>query len=52
MKLLRTGALLILLSVLLVTVGGMIGGQNGLKIALALAVLINGVLQTPRPEHR
>ncbi len=43
MKILRTGALLILLSVLLVTAGGAIGGQRGLKIALAFAVLINGI---------
>jgi heat shock protein HtpX len=43
MKILRTGALLILLSVLLVTVGGALGGPNGLKIALAFAVLMNGV---------
>src|SRR2546426_27694 len=43
MKILRTGALLILLSVLLVIVGGAIGGQNGLKIALGFAVLMNGI---------
>ncbi len=43
MKILRTGALLILLSVLLVIAGGAIGGQRGLKIALAFAVLINGI---------
>jgi heat shock protein HtpX len=43
MKILRTGALLILLSVLLVVAGGAIGGRNGLKIALGLAVLMNGV---------
>jgi heat shock protein HtpX len=43
MKILRTGVLLILLSVLLVIAGGWIGGQNGLKIALAIAVLMNGV---------
>jgi heat shock protein HtpX len=43
MKLLRTGVLLILLSVLLVVVGGAIAGQNGLKIALAIAVLMNGI---------
>jgi len=43
MKILRTGTLLIMLSVLLVTVGGALGGQNGLKIALAVAVLMNGV---------
>jgi heat shock protein HtpX len=43
MKILRTGALLILLSVLLVVAGGAIGGPNGLKIALSFAVLMNGV---------
>jgi heat shock protein HtpX len=43
MKILRTGALLILLSVLLVVAGGAIGGRNGLKIALGFAVLMNGV---------
>src|SRR6266699_250989 len=43
MKILRTGVLLILLSVLLVVVGGAIGGHSGLKIALALAVLLNGI---------
>src|SRR5712692_1938623 len=43
MKILRTGALLILLSVLLVIAGGAIGGQSGLKIALAIAVLLNGI---------
>lgn len=43
MKILRTGMLLILLSVMLVVAGGAIGGQNGLKIALAIAVLMNGV---------
>jgi len=43
MKILRTGALLILLSVLLVVAGGAIGGPNGLKIALGFAVLMNGV---------
>src|ERR1700736_2715937 len=43
MKILRTGALLILLSVLLVVVGGTIGGQTGLKIALAVALLMNGI---------
>ncbi len=43
MKILRTGALLILLSVLLVIAGGAIGGQTGLKIALGFAVLMNGV---------
>ncbi len=43
MKILRTGVLLIVLSVMLVVVGGAIGGQNGLKIALAIAVLMNGI---------
>jgi heat shock protein HtpX len=43
MKILRTGALLILLSVLLVVAGGAIGGQNGMKIALAIAVVMNGI---------
>jgi heat shock protein HtpX len=41
MRILRTGALLILLSVLLVVAGGAIGGQGGLKIALGFAVLLN-----------
>jgi heat shock protein HtpX len=43
MKVLRTGALLILLSVLLVIVGGALGGRNGMQIALAIAVLMNGI---------
>jgi len=43
MKVLRTGALLILLSVLLVIAGGAIGGRNGMQIALIVAVLMNGV---------
>ncbi len=43
MKLLRTGALLVLLSVLLVVVGGYIGGRNGMTIALIIAVIMNGV---------
>jgi heat shock protein HtpX len=43
MKILRTGILLILLSVLLVLGGGAIGGQNGLKIALGIAVVMNGI---------
>src|SRR3984885_12952587 len=43
MKLLRTGALLVLLSVLLVIVGGYIGGRNGMTIALIVAVIMNGV---------
>jgi heat shock protein HtpX len=43
MKILRTGVLLILLSVLLVLAGGAIGGQSGLKIALGIAVVMNGI---------
>jgi heat shock protein HtpX len=43
MKILRTGVLLIFLSILLVIVGGYIGGASGLKIALAIAVVMNGV---------
>ena len=43
MKILRTGFLLILMSIVLVIAGGAIGGQNGLKIALALAVIMNGI---------
>src|SRR5579863_2447070 len=43
MKILRTGFVLILLSMLLVIAGGAIGGRTGLQIALAMAVLMNGV---------
>src|SRR5260370_23218522 len=43
MKILRTGALLILLSVLLVVAGGAIGGKSGLKIVLGIAVVMNGI---------
>src|SRR5271165_7614441 len=41
MKVLRTGAILILLSVLLVVAGGAIGGRSGLQIALVMAVVMN-----------
>jgi heat shock protein HtpX len=43
MKILRTGALLIIMSVLLVIVGGAIGGRGGLQIALVIAVVMNFV---------
>jgi heat shock protein HtpX len=43
MKVIRTGALLILLSVLLVIVGGALGGRSGMQIALVIAVLMNGI---------
>ncbi len=43
MKVLRTGALLILLSVLLVVVGGALGGRSGMQIALVIAIVMNGI---------
>jgi heat shock protein HtpX len=43
MKILRTGALLIVLSVLLVVAGGAIGGRGGLQIALVIAIVVNFV---------
>jgi heat shock protein HtpX len=41
MKVLRTGAVLILLSVLLVVAGGAIGGRGGMQIALVIAAVMN-----------
>src|ERR1700690_641656 len=43
MKVLRTGAILIVLTVFLVIAGGAIGGRGGMQIALVIAVLMNGV---------
>src|SRR5271165_2770246 len=43
MKILRTGAVLLVMSVLMVVVGGALGGRGGLQIALAIAVVMNGV---------
>lgn len=43
MKILRTGAILILLSVVLVVAGGAIGGRGGMEIALLIAVVMNFV---------
>jgi heat shock protein HtpX len=43
MKILRTGILLILLSVLLVFAGDALAGPTGMKIALAFAVVMNAV---------
>jgi heat shock protein HtpX len=43
MKVIRTGAILILLSVVLVVAGGAIGGRGGLQIALGIAVVMNFV---------
>jgi heat shock protein HtpX len=41
MKVLRTGAILILLSVMLVVAGGAIGGRSGMQIALVFAAVMN-----------
>ena len=43
MKVFRTGAILILLSVLLVMAGGALGGRGGMQIALVIAVVMNFV---------
>ena len=43
MKILRTGAILILLSVVLVVAGGVLGGRGGMQIALVIAVVMNFV---------
>jgi len=43
MKILRTGAILILLSVVLVVAGGAFGGRGGMQIALVIAVVMNFV---------
>src|SRR5882724_4297900 len=43
MKILRTGVLLVLLSVLLVVAGDALAGPTGMKIALAFAVAMNAV---------
>jgi heat shock protein HtpX len=43
MKVLRTGAILILLSVVLVLAGGAFGGRGGMQIALIIAVVMNFV---------
>src|SRR5215813_10531542 len=43
MKILKTGALLILLSVLLVIAGNALAGPTGVKIALGFAILMNGI---------
>jgi len=43
MKVLRTGAILILLSVVLVIAGGALGGRGGMQIALVFAVVMNFV---------
>jgi len=43
MKVLRTGFILILLSVVLVIAGGALGGRGGMQIALLIAVVMNFV---------
>src|SRR5882724_7415408 len=43
MKILRTGVLLVLLSVLLVVAGGALAGQTGMKMALGIAIVMNGI---------
>ena len=43
MKILRTGVLLILLSVILVIAGNALAGPGGMKVALAFAVIMNAV---------
>lgn len=43
MKVFRTGAILILLSVVLVVVGGALGGRGGMQIALVIAAVMNFV---------
>ena len=43
MKVLRTGVILILLTVLLVMAGGALAGRGGMEIALAVAVVMNFV---------
>src|SRR5579864_4735942 len=42
MKIFRTGFLLIMLSMLLVLIGGRYGGPNGMTLALVFAVVMNG----------
>jgi heat shock protein HtpX len=41
MKVLRTGVILVLLTVVLVVAGGAIGGRSGMQIALGIAVVMN-----------
>ena len=43
MKILRTSAILIVMSVVLVVAGGALGGRNGMEIALVVAVVMNFV---------
>jgi heat shock protein HtpX len=43
MRILRTGFLLIVLSILLVMVGGAFGGRQGMKMALGFAIFMNAI---------
>jgi len=43
MKILRTGAILIVMSVVLVVAGGALGGRGGMEIALLVAIVMNFV---------
>jgi len=43
MKIIRTGAILIVMSVLLVVAGGALGGRAGMQIALLVAIVMNFV---------
>jgi len=43
MKIIRTGAILIVMSVLLVVAGGALGGRGGMQIALLVAIAMNFV---------
>ena len=43
MKIIRTGAILIVMSVVLVVAGGALGGRGGMQIALVIAVVMNFV---------
>jgi len=43
MRIFRTGLLLIVMSVLLVVAGGALAGQSGMKVALIIAIVMNGI---------
>ncbi|MDD5440475.1 MAG: protease HtpX, partial [Candidatus Omnitrophica bacterium] len=43
MNYLKTGILLILLTLLLILIGGLVGGREGAYIAFIIALLMNGI---------
>jgi heat shock protein HtpX len=43
MRIFRTGLLLIVMSILLVVAGGALAGQTGMKMALIIAIVMNGI---------